>query len=96
MAVPRTKKRKKSAIHKPTKTPLDIVTTTNYLWLAMILRSLYTVYGWRTKRIADFIECIVSLLEEIHDGRTNVAEFIKDTEKMTGFNAKKILDELFD
>ena len=80
---------------KRTKTPFQIVKTTNYLHLAVIVRTLYTVYGWRKKRIFDFIEAYIALMQEVFDGRSNINQLILDTEEMTGFNVKKILDEVY-
>lgn len=89
-----TKKNKKKNINKPVKNAYEIVKATNYVNLAAMTRTLYHVYGWRKKRIEDFLESYLALMQEIFDKRSNVKQFIADTEELTGFNVKKMLDEL--
>ena len=92
MAVPRSKKKKKPEKDRPAKTPLDIVKMSNYVNIAALVRTLWTVYGWREKRIAAFLEAHLALLSEVtHFG---VNQMIKDTEEMTGINVKKLFDEI--
>ena len=86
-------KNKKPKTHRPTKTPFEIVKMTNYLHLAIIVRILWTVYGWRSKRIADFLEAYLSLMQEVADHRNSVNGLIKDTKEMTGIDVVKLLDE---
>lgn len=93
MSIPRSKN-KKSKTHRPTKTPFEIVKMTNYLHLAIIVRILWTVYGWRSKRIADFLEAYLSLMQEIGDKRNTVQGLIKDTKDLTGINVVKLLDDI--
>ena len=92
MSVARSKN-KKPRTHRPTKTPFEIVKMTNYLHLAIIVRILWTVYGWRSKRIADFLEAYLSLMQEVADHRNSVNGLIKDTKEMTGIDVVKLLDE---
>lgn len=92
--VARAKKPKKPAPHRPTKTPFDYVKTTNYLNLAVMVRVLWTVYGWRNQRVANFIEAYVTLMQEVCDKRSGVAQFVKDTKDMTGVDVKALLDEI--
>ena len=86
-------KNKKPKTHRPTKTPFEIVKMTNYLHIAIIVRILWTVYGWRSKRIADFLEAYLSLMQEIGDKRNTVQGLIKDTKDLTGIDVVKLLDE---
>ena len=92
MAVPKAKKKKKSDIKKPSKTPFEIVKMANYVNIAAIVRTLYTVYGWREKRIANFLESHLALLSEVQT--FGVWQMIKDTEELTGVDVKKLFDEI--
>lgn len=93
MSIPRSKN-KKPKTHRPTKTPFEIVKMTNYLHLAIIVRILWTVYGWKSKRIADFLEAYLSLMQEIGDKRNTVQGLIKDTKELTGIDVVKLLDDI--
>ena len=88
------KKKKKTEIHKPAKTPYEIVKMTNYVNMAAVVRTLYHVYGWREKRIGDFLESYLVLMQEIFDKRSTVKGFITDTKELTGFDVKELLDNL--
>ena len=92
--IPKAKKPKKPATHRPTKTPFDYVKMTNYLNLAVIVRVLWTVYGWRSQRVWNFIEAYVTLMEEVCDKRSGVESFIRDTKEMTGIDVRELLDEI--
>ena len=94
MAVPRSKKPKKPAEHRQTKTPFEFVRLTNYYTLAVMVRVLWTVYGWREKRLAYFLEAYVTLMQEVQEKRTTVNEFIKDTKAMTGIDVEELLDDV--
>lgn len=89
-------KNKKSKAHRPAKTPFEIVKMTNYLHLAIIVRILWTVYGWRSKRVADFLEAYLSLMQEIGDKRNTVPGLIKDTKDLTGIDVVKLLDDVLE
>lgn len=93
MAVPRSKKKKKPETHRPAKTPFEIVKMANYVIIAVVVRTLWTVYGWRHKRIADFLEAILSLLDESR--RFGYDRLIKDTYDLTGVDVKKLVDEIY-
>lgn len=95
MSIPRSKN-KKPKTHRPTKTPFEIVKMTNYLHLAIIVRILWTVYGWRSKRIADFLEAYLSLMQEVADHRNSVNGLIKDTKEMTGIDVVELLDDVME
>lgn len=86
-------KKKKEQIHKETRTPFAYVRLTNYLNLAVIVRTLYMVYGWREKRIRGFLESYVVLMQEISDHRSSVNEFIADTLQLTGIDVMELLEE---
>lgn len=87
-------KNTKPATHKPAKTPFEIVKQTNYLHLAIIVRVLWTVYGWRSKRITNFLEAYLSLMEEIVDKRNTVIRMIRETFELTGIDVVKLLDDI--
>lgn len=89
-------KNKKPKAHRPTKTPFEIVKMTNYLHLAIIVRILWTVYGWRSKRVADFLEAYLSLMQEIGDKRNTVPGLIKDTKDLTGIDVVELLDDVLE
>lgn len=87
-------KNKKPKTHRPTKTPFEIVKMTNYLHLAVIVRVLWDVYGWRSKRVADFLEAYLSLMQEVADKRNSVNGIIRDTKDLTGIDVVKLLDDI--
>ena len=69
---------------------------TNYLHLAIIVRILWTVYGWRSKRIADFLEAYLSLMQEVADHRNSVNGLIRYTKEMTGIDVVELLDDVLE
>lgn len=95
MAVPKAKKPKKPVDKEYKERSLMTIKLTNYLNLAVMVRSLYTVYGWRKTRLAKFVECYCLLMEEVVDKRSGVEQFIKDTTKVTGIDVRKFLDEVY-
>ena len=78
--------------HIERKEGLYLVKMSNLLNLAVAIRTLYMVEGWRAKRLARYMESYLVLMEEIADKRTTVAEFIADTEALTGINVEKLLN----
>ena len=94
MAIPKAKKPKKRAIDKPAKTPLEIVKMANYVNIAAIVRTLWTVYGWREKRIANYLEAHLALLDEA--GRFGIWQMLRDTKELTGVDVQKLVDEVLD
>ena len=90
----RVKKPKKPVADRPAKSPNEIVSTTNYLNLAIMVRVLYMCYGWRKKRLGDFCEAYLALMREIADGRSKVNQFIRDTISLTGVNVVRLIDEV--
>ncbi len=93
MAVPKAKKKKKPKMHRPAKTPFEIVKTANYVLVAVVVRTLWTVYGWRHKRIADFLEAILSLLDESR--RFGYDKLIRETYDLTGVDVVELVDGLY-
>ena len=89
----RVKKPKKPLSDRPTKTPLMYVTQTNYVNLAIMVRTLQMCYDWTKEELLEFCEAYVALVREFGDHRTGVAQFVRDTEKLTGIDVKKLLDE---
>ena len=49
----RAKKPKKPLSDRPTKTPLMYVTQTNYVNLAIMVRTLHMVYGWTKEELLE-------------------------------------------
>ncbi|WP_425756212.1 hypothetical protein ACPW7J_02120 [Ihubacter sp. rT4E-8] len=91
MSIPRAKKKKNPKPHRPTKTPFEIVKTTNYLNLAVMVRTLKTVYNWEDEQLAEFVEAYIALMGEV--GITNtVGGLIRETKEMTGIDVKELLD----
>lgn len=88
-------KKRKNPTNRSAKTPFEIVKSTNYLNLAVIVRTLYQVYGWRSKRLAGFLESYIVLMQEVVDRRSTVSQFIHDTKELTGIDVKKLLDEVY-
>ena len=96
MTVRRAKKKKKSEVHRPpkdNKERWELIKTANYVVVAAVVRTLWTVYGWRHKRIAYFLEAILSLLEESR--RFGYERLIKDTYDLTGVDVIKLVDEVY-
>ena len=89
----RVKKQKKPISDRPTKTPLMYVTQTNYVNLAIMVRTLQMVYDWTKEELLEFCEAYVALIDEFGSHRTNVSQFIRDTEKLTGIDVKELLDK---
>ena len=89
--IPRAKKKKQT---KPQRKPPDYVRESNYLNMAIVFRTLWTVYGWRSKRIADFLGAYLALMAEVADNRTSVWQQVKDCKDLTGIDVKQLLDDL--
>ena len=75
-------------------TPYQWISLANKFNLAILVRVLYTCYGWREKRIKDFLEMYLSLVEEWQDGRLTIKQAINDSYELTGFNAEELLNNL--
>ena len=58
-----------------------------------MVRQLYA-YGWRKKRINDFLDGYMSLLDEVVDHRRSINSAIKDAEEVSGIDIRKLVDEL--
>lgn len=91
--VARAKKSKKKGIHKPVRTPFEIVKVTNYLNLAIMVRCLYTVFDWQREQLDEFMEAYLALMQETADHRVSIKQSIKDTKELTGIDVEKLLDE---
>ena len=70
--------------------------------LAMLLAAVMTLSlaacgsgnsGMSKEELLEFCEAYVALVGEFGDHRTGVAQFVRDTEKLTGIDVKKLLDE---
>ena len=87
---------------KKKRTNTSVKGMTSYQWimlanklnLAVLIRVLYTCYGWREKRIKDFLAMYLSLMEEWKDGRLTIKQAIRDSYELTGFDAEEMLDSL--
>lgn len=91
MSIPRAKKKKTKAQREP----LEIFMTSNYLNMAIVVRTLWTEYGWKDRRIARFIEGYLALMQEIADGRVSVQQGIADCKTLTGVDVRDLIDEVF-
>lgn len=80
---------------QPQKDPFEIVKLSSYLNMAVVVRTMWTVYAWKSKRIAGFIESYLSLMQEVADGRRTVKDEIEDCLSLTGVDVKKLIDELY-
>lgn len=88
------KKFKKKIVEpKPSIATNDVVRECNCLHIAFVVRQLHA-YGWRKKRINDFLGGYMSLLDEVVDHRLSVNGAIKDAEDVTGIDIRKLVDEL--
>ena len=93
MSVPKAKRKTKQT---KIKSPFEIVRDTNKLNLSVVVRILYTVFGFRKKRLETFLEAYISLIQEISDKRSTVRSLSKDTEDLTGIDTMALLDEVFE
>lgn len=91
----RVKKKKTRKERKPIVDPFDIVMKTNYLNMAIMIRNMYTIYGYRTKRLAKLVEAHLALMAEVADGRITVDQAVKDCKDLTGIDVAKMIDELY-
>ena len=63
--------------------------------LAIMVRTLHQVYGWKKEQLEEFIESYIALMEEV--GRCNTVEgLIRDTKELTGIDVRLMLDEVFE
>ena len=96
MAIPRARKKKKDEVRRPPKDREErwaIIRTATYVVIAAAVRLLWTEYGWRDKRIAFFLEGILSLLDESR--RFGYERLLKDTYELTGVDIKQLVDEIY-
>ena len=77
------------------KTPLQIVTRTNYLNLSIMIRTLKTVFGFSEEQLVTFTESYIALMQEVADGRCNVTTELKDTRDLTNINVKEFIDSVY-
>lgn len=91
--VAKAKKPKKNAIHRPARTPFEIVKVTNYLNLAVMVRCLATVFDWDREKLDEFMEAYLALMQETADHRVSIKQSINDTKEITGIDVKELLDK---
>lgn len=88
-------KRAKAKKKKPYVAPdMRTIQMCNHLHLAIIVRTLWMVYGWRHEELGEFLEAYLSLFAELVDNRTTVKEFVTDTTELTNIDVVKMLDEI--
>lgn len=92
MTMPRAKKKSAKKLQRE---PFEIVMLSNYLNMAIVIRTLWTEYGWRDKRIARFVEGYLALMQEVADGRSTVQREITDCKELTGVDVKALIDGLY-
>lgn len=90
----KSKKRKPSSTGIKGMTPFQLVHLAGKLHVAMFIRVMYTCYGWREKRIKDFLEMYLVLFEEFADGRTTIKQQVRDCYELTGFDPDELLNEV--
>lgn len=83
-------KKKKPPEHREAKDPYTFIELTNYLLMAVFIRTMATVYGWNEEQMGELIEAVMALLEEVGDRRGTVRGMIKDTKELTGYDVKEI------
>lgn len=76
----RTKKSKKQKRPIEQVPRFEIIKLQNLLHISIMVRVLWTVYGWREKRIGYFLEAYMSLLGEVWDQRCTVSAVIAGEE----------------
>lgn len=89
MGVPRTKKPKLSRPDMGA-----VIESENQLNFAIMVRTLYMVYDFSKEQLDEFCESYIALLEEIHDRRATVTEFVRDTKALCGIDVAKLVKEL--
>lgn len=87
----RAKKGKSKQYKKP---DIQTIQKTNHLHLAIIVRTLWMVYGWRHEQLGEFLEAYLSLFAELADRRTTIKEFVEDTTELTNIDVVRLLDEI--
>lgn len=73
-----------------------LVKMMNELHLSIIIRTLHDVYGWRNKRIKNFMAAYMSLFNEAHSGVITITQAVKDAEARTGINLVELLNSYTD
>lgn len=89
MSVPRAKKSKNRSPKMG-----EVIEAANQLNFAIMVRTLYMVYDFDKAKLDEFCESYIALLEEIHDRRATVTEFVKDTKSLCGIDVAKLVREL--
>lgn len=93
------KKKKKKILRSGNITNREVrnamVRQVNYLNMACMVRTLWTVYGWRGKRIGDFLLAYLTLIEEHADGRLDIPGVIRDCQDLTGVDVKELVDSVY-
>ena len=89
MGIPRTKKPKNRNPKMG-----EVIEAANQLNFAIMVRTLYMVYDFSKEQLDEFCESYIVLLEEIHDRRATVTEFVRDTKALCGIDVAKLVREL--
>ena len=93
MSVPRAKKPKLSRSEREELIG-RVTEMANQLNFAIMVRTLFMVYDFDKAKLDEFCESYIALLEEIHDRRATVTEFVKDTKSLCGIDVAKLVREL--
>ena len=92
--IPKAKKSKKTKRPIEQVPRFEIIKLQNLLHISIMVRVLWTVYGWREKRIGYFLEAYMSLLGEVWDQRCTVNQMIDGTKDMTGHDIRQLVDDM--
>lgn len=96
MGVPKAKTKKKKRPSDKLSTN-QVIIMTNYLSIASTLLTLWAVYGVQERSKAEeFIESYCVFLQEVANKRNTINGVIEDCKSLTGFDAIKIIDNIFE
>lgn len=91
----RHKKPKKPKNPKPSYTVEEAIKKCNELHMALMVRNLNMVFGFGQKRLYKFCEGYLGLIQEVHDGRCTIKEFVQDTKEMTGIDVEELIQGMY-
>ena len=80
---------------KKAETPIEVVKLANYVAISIAVRTLWDLYGFREKRISRFIHDYADMVNVYGDNEGQTMKCIADTQKLTGVEVVKLLNEVY-
>lgn len=71
------------------------VMNANYVCMATTVRTLKSEFGFGEKRLKQFSESYMVLVQECADHRSGPRQAVKEAQELTGIDVKKWVDEAF-